>query len=184
MQAVISIQQLSKTYASGHPALQDINLDIRQGEIFALLGPNGAGKTTLIGAVCGLVRPTGGTIHAFGHDLSRDWRSARARIGLVPQELATDMFETVWRAIAYSQGLFGKPYDAKRLEEILRSLSLWDKKDAQIRALFDFIQRLSQLTVHIGRKAVELVGTVQGNACYAIFQLKLNTLVSHLATLL
>jgi ABC-2 type transport system ATP-binding protein len=138
---ILSIRGLTKTYKNGPRALDNVDLDIRPGEIFALLGPNGAGKTTLIGAVCGLVRPTGGTIHAFGHDLSRDWRSARARIGLVPQELATDMFETVWRAIAYSQGLFGKPYDAKRLEEILRSLSLWDKKDAQIRALSGGMKR-------------------------------------------
>ncbi len=132
---ILSIRGLTKTYKNGPRALDNVDLDIRPGEIFALLGPNGAGKTTLIGAVCGLVRPTGGTITAFGHDLARDWRSARARIGLVPQELATDMFETVWHAIAYSQGLFGKPYNAARLEEILKSLSLWDKKDAQIRAL-------------------------------------------------
>lgn len=138
---ILSIRGLTKTYKNGPRALDNVDLDIRKGEIFALLGPNGAGKTTLIGAVCGLVRPTGGTITAFGHDLARDWRSARARIGLVPQELATDMFETVWRAIAYSQGLFGKPYDAARLEEILKSLSLWDKKDAQIRALSGGMKR-------------------------------------------
>lgn len=138
---ILSIRGLTKTYRGGTRALNDVDLDIRPGEIFALLGPNGAGKTTLIGAVCGLVRPTGGTITAFGHDLSRDWRSARARIGLVPQELATDMFETVWRAIAYSQGLFGKPYNPARLEEILKSLSLWDKKDAQIRALSGGMKR-------------------------------------------
>jgi ABC-2 type transport system ATP-binding protein len=138
---ILSIRGLTKTYKNGPRALDNVDLDIRKGEIFALLGPNGAGKTTLIGAVCGLVRPSGGTIHAFGHDLSKDWRAARARIGLVPQELATDMFETVWRAIAYSQGLFGKPYDPARLEEILRSLSLWDKKDAQIRALSGGMKR-------------------------------------------
>ena len=138
---ILSIRGLTKTYKNGPRALDNVDLDIRPGEIFALLGPNGAGKTTLIGAVCGLVRPTGGTIHAFGNDLSRDWRSARARIGLVPQELSTDMFETVWRAVAYSQGLFGKPYDAARLEEILKSLSLWDKKDAQIRALSGGMKR-------------------------------------------
>ena len=138
---ILSIRGLTKTYKGGTRALDAVDLDIRQGEIFALLGPNGAGKTTLIGAVCGLVRPSGGTMTAFGHDLSRDWRSARARIGLVPQELATDMFETVWRAIAYSQGLFGKPYDPARLEEILRSLSLWDKRDAQIRALSGGMKR-------------------------------------------
>ncbi len=138
---ILSIRGLTKTYQGGTRALDNVDLDIRRGEIFALLGPNGAGKTTLIGAVCGLVRPSGGSIAAFGHDLSRDWRSARARIGLVPQELATDMFETVWRAVAYSQGLFGRPHDAARLEEILKSLSLWDKKDAQIRALSGGMKR-------------------------------------------
>ena len=138
---ILSIRGLTKTYKNGPRALDNVDLDIRRGEIFALLGPNGAGKTTLIGAVCGLVRPTGGTITAFGQDLSRDWRKARARIGLVPQELATDMFESVWRAVAYSQGLFGRPHDPARLEEILRSLSLWDKKDAQIRALSGGMKR-------------------------------------------
>ena len=138
---ILSIRGLTKTYRNGPRALDNVDLDIRAGEIFALLGPNGAGKTTLIGAVCGLVRPTGGTITAFGHDLSRDWRAARARIGLVPQELATDMFETVWRAVSYSQGLFGKPRNPARIEEILRSLSLWDKKDAQIRALSGGMKR-------------------------------------------
>jgi ABC-2 type transport system ATP-binding protein len=138
---ILSIRGLTKTYTNGPRALDSVDLDIRRGEIFALLGPNGAGKTTLIGAVCGLVRPTGGTITAFGHDLSRDWRSARARIGLVPQELATDMFETVRRAVTYSQGLFGKPHDSARIEEILRSLSLWDKRDAQIRALSGGMKR-------------------------------------------
>ena len=138
---ILSLRGLTKTYSAGTRALDGVDLDIRRGEIFALLGPNGAGKTTLIGAVCGLVRPSGGTITAFGHDLAKDWRQARARIGLVPQELATDMFETVWRAVAYSQGLFGKPYDAGRLEDILRSLSLWDKRDAQIRALSGGMKR-------------------------------------------
>ena len=138
---ILSIRGLSKTYKGGVRALDSVDLDIRQGEIFALLGPNGAGKTTLIGAVCGLVRPTGGTITAFGQDLSRDWRKARARIGLVPQELATDMFETVSRAVAYSRGLFGKPGDPARIEEILRSLSLWDKRDTQIRALSGGMKR-------------------------------------------
>lgn len=138
---ILSLRGLTKTYKGGTRALDSVDLDIRRGEIFALLGPNGAGKTTLIGAVCGLVRPTGGTMTAFGHDLSRDWRSARARIGLVPQELATDMFETVRRAVTYSQGLFGKPHDPARIEEILRSLSLWDKRDAQIRALSGGMKR-------------------------------------------
>lgn len=138
---ILSVRGLTKTYRGGTRALDAVDLDIRKGEIFALLGPNGAGKTTLIGAVCGLVRPTAGTITAFGQDLASNWRSARARIGLVPQELSTDMFETVWRAVAYSRGLFGKPSDPARLEEILKSLSLWDKKDAQIRALSGGMKR-------------------------------------------
>jgi ABC-2 type transport system ATP-binding protein len=140
-EAILSIRGLTKTYRGGTRALDNVDLDVRAGEIFALLGPNGAGKTTLIGAVCGLVRPTDGTITAFGEDLARDWRKARARIGLVPQELATDMFETVYRAVAYSRGLFGKPHKAARIEEILRSLSLWDKKDSQIRALSGGMKR-------------------------------------------
>ncbi len=138
---ILSIRGLTKTYRNGPRALDSVDLDIRKGEIFALLGPNGAGKTTLIGAVCGLVRPSGGTITAFGKDLSKDWRAARARIGLVPQELATDMFETVWSAVSYSQGLFGRPSDPAALEVILKSLSLWDKKDAQIRALSGGMKR-------------------------------------------
>jgi ABC-2 type transport system ATP-binding protein len=138
---ILAIRGLTKTYRGGTRALDGIDLDIRKGEIFALLGPNGAGKTTLIGAVCGLVRPTTGTIHAFGHDLSRDWRSARSRIGLVPQELSTDMFETVRRAVTYSQGLFGKPHDPAQIEDILKGLSLWDKRDTQIRALSGGMKR-------------------------------------------
>jgi len=138
---ILSIRGLTKTYRGGTRALDGVDLDIRKGEIFALLGPNGAGKTTLIGAVCGLVRPTAGTIHAFGHDLARDWRSARARIGLVPQELSTDMFETVRRAVTYSQGLFGKPHDPAQIEDILKGLSLWDKRDTQIRALSGGMKR-------------------------------------------
>ncbi|MEE4289146.1 MAG: ABC transporter ATP-binding protein [Erythrobacter sp.] len=138
---ILSIRDLTKVYGGGTKALDGVDLDIRRGEIFALLGPNGAGKTTLIGAVCGLVRPTSGTITAFGHDLARDWRSARARIGLVPQELSTDMFETVWRAVSYSRGLFGYPSDKARIEEVLKSLSLWDKKDSQIRALSGGMKR-------------------------------------------
>jgi ABC-2 type transport system ATP-binding protein len=140
-ETILSISGLTKVYAGGTKALDDVDLDIRKGEIFALLGPNGAGKTTLIGAVCGLVRPTAGTITAFGHDLGREWRSARARIGLVPQELSTDMFETVWRAVSYSRGLFGLAPDKTRIEEILRSLSLWEKKDSQIRALSGGMKR-------------------------------------------
>ncbi len=138
---ILSITGLTKIYAGGTKALDGVDLEIRKGEIFALLGPNGAGKTTLIGAVCGLVRPTSGTMTAFGHDLATDWRRARARIGLVPQELATDMFETVQRAVSYSRGLFGHPPDAGRIEEILRSLSLWEKRDSQIRALSGGMKR-------------------------------------------
>ena len=138
---ILAISGLTKVYSSGLKALDSVDLTIRRGEIFALLGPNGAGKTTLIGAVCGLVRPTGGTITAFGHDLSHDWRKARARIGLVPQELATDMFEPVERAVAHSRGLFGLAPDPGRIEEILRSLSLWDKRGARIMALSGGMKR-------------------------------------------
>ncbi len=138
---ILELDGLTKVYPGGLKALDNVSLTIRKGEIFALLGPNGAGKTTLIGAICGLVRPTGGTMRAFGHDLSNDWRKARARIGLVPQELATDMFEPVERAVAYSRGLFGLPSDPKRIEEILRSLSLWDKRDTRIMALSGGMKR-------------------------------------------
>nr|WP_235903607.1 ABC transporter ATP-binding protein [Pontixanthobacter luteolus] len=140
-QPILEIANLTKKYPGGLTALDDVDLTVHKGEIFALLGPNGAGKTTLIGAVCGLVRPSGGTIRAFGHDLATNWRSARARIGLVPQELSTDMFEQVQRAVAYSRGLFGLPADPARIEEILRSLSLWDKRKEQIRALSGGMKR-------------------------------------------
>jgi len=138
---ILSIKGLSKVYSGGTKALDGVDLEIRKGEIFALLGPNGAGKTTLIGAVCGLVRPTSGTMTAFGHDLSKDWRPARSRIGLVPQELSTDMFETVWRAVSYSRGLFGRPKNPAKIEEVLRALSLWEKKDSQIRELSGGMKR-------------------------------------------
>ena len=138
---ILELEGLTKVYSGGLKALDSVDLNIRKGEIFALLGPNGAGKTTLIGAVCGLVRPTSGTMRAFGHDLAKDWRKARRRIGLVPQELATDMFEPVEHAIAYSRGLFGLPPDKARLEEVLRSLSLWDKRKEQIRALSGGMKR-------------------------------------------
>ncbi|MGB7374742.1 ABC transporter ATP-binding protein [Pontixanthobacter sp.] len=141
MEPILQIAGLTKTYPGGLTALDDVHLDIHKGEIFALLGPNGAGKTTLIGAVCGLVRPSGGTIRAFGEDLSRNWRAARAKIGLVPQELSTDMFEEVGRSVAYSRGLFGLAPDPARMEEILRSLSLWDKRKEQIRALSGGMKR-------------------------------------------
>ena len=138
---ILQISGLTKVYSNGLKALDSVDLTIRRGEIFALLGPNGAGKTTLIGAVCGLVRPSGGTITAFGHDLAHDWRKARARIGLVPQELATDMFEPGERAVAHSRGLFGLAPDPKRIEEILRSLSLWDKRGERIMALSGGMKR-------------------------------------------
>ncbi|HSX88430.1 MAG TPA: ABC transporter ATP-binding protein [Pseudomonas sp.] len=132
MQPVISIQQLSKTYASGHPALQSIDLDIRKGEIFALLGPNGAGKTTLISIVCGIVNPGSGKVLVGGHDIIDDYRAARSQIGLVPQELFNDAFESVWSTVKFSRGLFGKKPDPVYLERLLRDLSLWEKKDARL----------------------------------------------------
>ncbi|QYJ05966.1 ABC transporter ATP-binding protein [Qipengyuania flava] len=141
MEPILELSGLSKVYPGGLKALDDVDLTIRKGEIFALLGPNGAGKTTLIGAVCGLVRPSSGTIRAFGHDMATDWRKARSRIGLVPQELSTDMFEPVHRAVSYSRGLFGLPPDKARIEQILRSLSLWDKKDERIMALSGGMKR-------------------------------------------
>jgi ABC-2 type transport system ATP-binding protein len=141
MPPILSIAHLSKTYATGHIALNDVSLDIARGEIFALLGPNGAGKTTLIGSVCGLVRPTAGTIAFDGVDMKTSWRKARARIGLVPQELATDMFEAVADTVAYSRGLFGRPRDPAHVERVLRALSLWDKRDAKIMTLSGGMKR-------------------------------------------
>ena len=141
MESIISVTNLTKTYASGFQALKSINLEIRRGEIFALLGPNGAGKTTLIGVVCGTVNPTSGTVTADGHDIVRDYRAAREKIGLVPQELSTDMFETVWDTVCFSRGLFGKPKNPKHIEHVLRELSLWDKKDSKIMALSGGMKR-------------------------------------------
>ena len=138
---VLSVSGVSKTYATGFQALKNIDLEIRRGEIFALLGPNGAGKTTLINIICGTVRLSGGTITADGHDIVRDFRAARTKIGLVPQELATDMFETVWNTTQYSRGLFGKPKDSAFLEKVLRDLSLWDKKDSKIMTLSGGMKR-------------------------------------------
>jgi ABC-2 type transport system ATP-binding protein len=138
---IVSISGLEKTYASGLQALKSIDLDIRRGEIFALLGPNGAGKTTLIGIVCGLVRPSAGTVTADGHDIIHDYRAARAAIGLVPQELATDMFETVRNTVSFSRGLFGKSRDPGHVERVLRALSLWDKRDAAIATLSGGMKR-------------------------------------------
>jgi len=137
----ISITALNKTYDNGFQALAGIDLGIKRGEIFALLGPNGAGKTTLINAVCGIVRPTGGHILVQGYDNVKDYRLARAAIGLVPQELTTDAFESVWNTVSFSRGLFGKPRNPDTIEKILKSLSLWDKKDEQIRRLSGGMKR-------------------------------------------
>jgi ABC-2 type transport system ATP-binding protein len=141
MESIISIQGLSKTYATGHQALKTVDLEIRKGEIFALLGPNGAGKTTLISIICGIVNPSTGTVLADGHDIVRDYRGARGKIGLVPQELTTDAFETVWSTVTFSRGLFGKPRNPAHIEKILKELSLWDKKDAQLRTLSGGMKR-------------------------------------------
>ncbi|WP_395450792.1 ABC transporter ATP-binding protein [Aminobacter sp. UC22_36] len=141
MQPIISVSNLSKTYASGFSALKNINLDIRRGEIFALLGPNGAGKTTLISIICGIVNPSEGKVLADGHDIITDFRAARSRIGLVPQELTTDAFETVWATVSFSRGLFGKPANPAHIEKILRDLSLWDKKDSKIMTLSGGMKR-------------------------------------------
>jgi ABC-2 type transport system ATP-binding protein len=141
MQTVISISRLTKTYASGLQALKPIDLDIRRGEILALLGPNGAGKTTLISIVCGIVTATSGTVLVDGHDIVREYRAARSLIGLVPQELHTDMFETVLATLRFSRGLFGCPPDEARLEEVLRALSLWDKRNDKIMALSGGMKR-------------------------------------------
>ena len=141
MQPIIEIEQLGKTYASGFQALKSIDLSIRRGEIFALLGPNGAGKTTLISIVCGIVNPSSGRVTADGHDIQRDYRAARQKIGLVPQELSTDAFESVWATCRFSRGLFGKPADPAHLEKVLRQLSLWDKRDSKILALSGGMKR-------------------------------------------
>jgi len=141
LQSIISITGLSKTYATGVQALKSVDLDIRKGEIFALLGPNGAGKTTLIGIVCGLVKSSTGTVIADGHDIHKDWREARTKIGLVPQELATEAFETVLATVSFSRGLFGRPPNPAYVEKVLRSLSLWDKKDAKIQTLSGGMKR-------------------------------------------
>ncbi len=141
MTFAISVSHLDKTYASGFQALKDINLDIRHGEIFALLGPNGAGKTTLIGVVCGIVNPTSGKVTVDGHDIIADYRAARSLIGLVPQELTTDAFETPPATLRFSRGLFGKPPDPAHIEKVLTQLSLWDKRDAKIRMLSGGMKR-------------------------------------------
>src|SRR5450432_2741278 len=131
MTAIVSIKSITKTYATGVQALKPVSLDIRKGEIFALLGPNGAGKSTLINIVCGIVTPSGGTIRVDGLDIQKDYRAARARIGLVPQELTTDAFETVWATVTFSRRLFGRGPNASHVEQVLRDLSLWDKRKAR-----------------------------------------------------
>ena len=141
MSPIISIKNLSKTYATGFQALKSVDLDIDQGEIFALLGPNGAGKTTLISIVCGIVMPTGGSVTVAGHDIQSDFRAARAMIGLVPQELFTEHFESVWASVSYSRGLFGKKRDDAFVEKTLRDLSLWDKRDSKILTLSGGMKR-------------------------------------------
>jgi ABC-2 type transport system ATP-binding protein len=141
MVPVISISGLGKTYASGLQALKSVDLEIRKGEIFALLGPNGAGKTTLISIVCGIVTPTSGTVRVGGHDILRDYRITRSMIGLVPQELHTDMFETVWSTVAFSRGLFGRAPNPAHLEKVLRDLSLWDKRADKIMTLSGGMKR-------------------------------------------
>ena len=141
MTAIISVSKLSKTYASGFRALKSIDLEIRQGEIFALLGPNGAGKTTLINIICGIVNPSSGSITVDGKDIVADFRAVRSMIGLVPQELATDMFETVWATVNFSRGLFGKRRDPAYIEKVLKELTLWEKKDSKILTLSGGMKR-------------------------------------------
>jgi len=141
MAPIISVNNLSKTYASGLQALKNINLEIRRGEIFALLGPNGAGKTTLISIVCGIVNPTSGTVRVDGHDIIADYRAARSMIGLVPQELTTDAFESVWGTVSLSRGLFGKSANPVHIEKVLRDLSLWEKRDSKIITLSGGMKR-------------------------------------------
>ena len=141
MPSIISVSALSKTYKSGFQALKNIDLEIKRGEIFALLGPNGAGKTTLISIICGIVNPTQGKVSVNGHDILKDFRAARAEIGLVPQELTTDAFETVWATVSFSRGLFGKPANPAHIEKVLKELSLWDKKDNKIMTLSGGMKR-------------------------------------------
>jgi ABC-2 type transport system ATP-binding protein len=141
MAPIISVANLSKTYASGFQALKGINLEIRDSEIFALLGPNGAGKTTLIGIICGIVNPSKGAVSVAGHDIIASYRAARSLIGLVPQELATDAFESVWATVSFSRGLFGKKANPAHIEKVLKELSLWDKKDSKIITLSGGMKR-------------------------------------------
>ena len=141
MPPIVSVSNLVKTYASGFQALKDVSLDIEEGEILALLGPNGAGKTTLISIICGIVNPSGGTVTVGGHDVVRNFRETRSMIGLVPQELTTDQFETVWNTVSFSRGLHGKKPDPAHIEKVLKDLSLWDKKDNMLRQLSGGMKR-------------------------------------------
>jgi ABC-2 type transport system ATP-binding protein len=141
MQPIISVAKLSKTYESGFKALKNVDLEIRRGEILALLGPNGAGKTTLISIICGIVNPSSGVVLVDGHDVVAEYRAARSVIGLVPQEISTDAFETVWATVSFSRGLFGKAPNPPHIEKLLRELSLWDKKDAKIKDLSGGMKR-------------------------------------------
>ncbi len=141
MQPILDVRNLNKTYAGGFEALKDVSLEIRRGEIFGLLGPNGAGKTTLINIVCGIVNPTSGTVLVGGNDIVSDYRATRAMIGLVPQELPVETFETVWNTVSFSRGLFGKAPNPAHIEKVLRSLSLWDKKDSPIMGLSGGMKR-------------------------------------------
>jgi ABC-2 type transport system ATP-binding protein len=141
MSSIISVSHLSKTYASGFQALKDINLDIKRGEIFGLLGPNGAGKTTLIGIICGIVNASAGAVTVAGHSILRDYRITRSMIGLVPQELTTDAFETVWATVSFSRGLFGKPRNPDYITKVLKDVALWDRKDSMIRTLSGGMKR-------------------------------------------
>jgi ABC-2 type transport system ATP-binding protein len=141
MSSVISVSNLSKVYGTGFKALNNVDLDIGRGEIFALLGPNGAGKTTLISIICGIANPTSGRVSVGGHDIIKNYRAARSLIGLVPQELHTDSFETVWSTVSFSRGLFGKPKNPAHIEKVLKDLSLWDKKDSQIITLSGGMKR-------------------------------------------
>jgi ABC-2 type transport system ATP-binding protein len=145
MPPIISISKLTKTYESGHPALSEVDLAIDEGEIFALLGPNGAGKTTLISIVCGIVTASSGRVSIGGHDIVKDYRAARSLVGLVPQELTTDAFESVWATVRFSRGLFGRPPDPALLERVLRDLSLWDKRDAKIMTLSGGMKRRTMI---------------------------------------
>ena len=156
MQSIISVRKLSKVYAGGFQALKDIDLDIRRGEIFALLGPNGAGKTTLISIICGIVNPGPGQVRADGFDIVREFRAARSRIGLVPQELTTDAFETVWATVNFSRGLFGRRADPAHLEKVLRELSLWDKRHEKIRTLSGGMKRRVMIAKALAHEPVIL----------------------------